>query len=1084
MAERDVGKQLQAILGTLEALLLANNAISKQQGELLDWQQKLHDSIAGENKSRTLTAQNFNSNPHASSIDASETLHAQASRDVIGPVISKEYSGVRPGSPAHALLYSALNSGIEAPQLPALSAGARVPSKLMSSRNEGEGSDMVSPFTSPLSSPRAGDPYLRRTSLGSVLAMPSRRQSLDSAGLDAVGVELLPTRPHPGKGSLVLSSSITGSMRSDGSNLSMPNGAIGLNWPENVRIRTGTCLGPVTDPSKGFVHAAGLDQSMSSLGWSDALYSSHGFLSRGTLMFDPHSKMRTLVEVISCLFLLYNAVVAPCILAFNVHSVEDCVVHFVECTFWSVHILGQFTFPYLEHGVVVHLPKRIAKKYLSTWFPFDMLMLVCSWCSASLGGCRCIFTGCTATRQGTLANIGSTLRAIAIIRTARFVPFLENIFSKFRVQLQDWALFMLFLKVGHLVGMMLWLNHVLSCAWLAIGRVSPTDTGMHWLRMEGEHCDISKATCTYEDESTAFQYFTSLHWSFTQMTPGSMEVTPTSTWERVFNVFCLVIGALFGSTLVSSLSAMMIKWQMMKMDRVSKVNLVCKFLRQHEVHSQLAVQVENQVNQRLTHSKQLTFQDVPELELLSSTLRESMFVEIFGRHISAYPLFGLWFVVDKPVYQDLCCKAIDYSYHSTSDYLFEPKIESENMYRLVSGRMSYTHYPPRERRSQLRRGSSVSQMNAQELNKGDFLAEGALWTHWVHVGRAECHSSCQMAVISAEAMWRALTHHPLAKNIAEEYGTKFHTCVVTGSPPVAQYPTDLVVQFASHKDVFFAVSSEIRTALARVAHARLSGQWIGSKRGLDDMMEEVSEGKCILLEEGRRDIVRVEAAVAIRLATADGLVLCQIGQKVAGEVSIKFGLPSTKVRGGETPHDAMRRLMDVKMDLWRSSMDFRKPPDQEVIGGSMSSHVRPQSLRTVFYAEYEPDADELNGDAAFGVFSEAFKTSPDNTLVTDRFRTSPDTTAATERMTPAQSGTKSGTPGTSMATSCLHKSFAGFVAWPVVVVRNYKQCNFFAWVPEEDFEMMLELPSGHKSFTEWIQFIEDGEVSTIVEHVS
>merc|ERR1719159_2081419 len=100
--------------------------------------------------------------------------------------------------------------------------------------------------------------------------------------------------------------------------------------------------------------------------------------------------------------------------------------------------------------------------------------------------------------------------------------------------------------------LLLFLNHLVACVWVVIGRLDPsdTDTGATWLDLA-----TSPIKGTYNEFDVQYQYTTALHWALTQMTPGSMQVFPTNSQERVYNVFILLFCMMVFSSLVSSLSA-------------------------------------------------------------------------------------------------------------------------------------------------------------------------------------------------------------------------------------------------------------------------------------------------------------------------------------------------------------------------------------------------------------------------------------------------------------------------------------------------------------------------------------------------
>merc|ERR1719506_2080729 len=58
----------------------------------------------------------------------------------------------------------------------------------------------------------------------------------------------------------------------------------------------------------------------------------------------------------------------------------------------------------------------------------------------------------------------------------------------------------------------------------------------------------------FQDMAWEYQYLTSLHWSITQFTPGSMHVQPMNIPERAFAIAVLVAGMIIFSSIVSSIT--------------------------------------------------------------------------------------------------------------------------------------------------------------------------------------------------------------------------------------------------------------------------------------------------------------------------------------------------------------------------------------------------------------------------------------------------------------------------------------------------------------------------------------------------
>eukprot|EP00913_Durusdinium_trenchii_P015055 g14120.t1 len=132
----------------------------------------------------------------------------------------------------------------------------------------------------------------------------------------------------------------------------------------------------------------------------------------------------------------------------------------------------------------------------------------------------------------------------------------------------------------------------------------------------------------YHDTLPLFQYTTAFHWALTQMTPGSMQVFPRNSLERLFNIFALVFGMIFFSSLISSLSATMVNFRMKSTQTANQMAELRRFLRQANISSKLAIGVQKEALERLMEVKPLMVIDVKALKLLSADLQKELQYEL------------------------------------------------------------------------------------------------------------------------------------------------------------------------------------------------------------------------------------------------------------------------------------------------------------------------------------------------------------------------------------------------------------------------------------------------------------------------
>jgi len=205
-----------------------------------------------------------------------------------------------------------------------------------------------------------------------------------------------------------------------------------------------------------------------------------------------------------------------------------------------------------------------------------------------------------------------------------------------------------------LVAIMI-VNHMLACAWFAIGQWFPGDTGLSWL----DAPLASDPDVTYKATAPLYQYTTSLHWTMTQMTPGSMQVVPLNSLERVFNFCCLVLGILVFGSLVSSLSSKLMQYRAWQQEQNTNMIALCDFLRENAIQPQVAVAVQKQAEVRMSKERlPVVVKDVAALKWLTGSMRRRLQLELCKSHLR-HPLFRWWLEVDSESMKHLCYEAVD-----------------------------------------------------------------------------------------------------------------------------------------------------------------------------------------------------------------------------------------------------------------------------------------------------------------------------------------------------------------------------------------------------------------------------------------
>merc|ERR1712118_43977 len=87
----------------------------------------------------------------------------------------------------------------------------------------------------------------------------------------------------------------------------------------------------------------------------------------------------------------------------------------------------------------------------------------------------------------------------------------------------------------------------------------------------------------FREKSLAAKYVASYHWSLTQFTPASMQVTPTNSQEQSYAVFVLILALVIFGSFLSSITLAMTALRSVNARRADQFWLLRKYLRQHSI---------------------------------------------------------------------------------------------------------------------------------------------------------------------------------------------------------------------------------------------------------------------------------------------------------------------------------------------------------------------------------------------------------------------------------------------------------------------------------------------------------------------
>ena len=334
-------------------------------------------------------------------------------------------------------------------------------------------------------------------------------------------------------------------------------------------------------------------------------------------VIDPGSNTGMVLDLMSLLILAYDLTSLPVYLAWDIElqGFGQGAMWFV-LVFWTGDVARNFFTGFYSDGELQTNLISIAKHYLRTWFVMDASLVISDWVGVALNSAS------SSAKMLRLAKMGRMLRILGVMRMLRFVRVMEELAERSLNETQRLGIRAITILIG-----VAWLTHLMCCFWYFIGSWHDPDTGATWTQLK-----IINGL-PFRESNRVYQYATSFHWAVAQLTLGSVEIVCSNTVERLFNVLCLLTGLIFGSLLVSSLSAAMVEVQALRKHQVQKIRELRRFLREHLVEAKLSNMVVRQATSRIYWKKPLLEKDVNALALLSNSMREDVRVNIFEKFI-------------------------------------------------------------------------------------------------------------------------------------------------------------------------------------------------------------------------------------------------------------------------------------------------------------------------------------------------------------------------------------------------------------------------------------------------------------------
>mmetsp|Transcript_5303 Transcript_5303/g.10130 ORF Transcript_5303/g.10130 Transcript_5303/m.10130 type:complete len:359 (+) Transcript_5303:3-1079(+) len=293
--------------------------------------------------------------------------------------------------------------------------------------------------------------------------------------------------------------------------------------------------------------------------------------------------------------------------------------------------------------------------------------------------------------------------------------------------------------------------------WYAVGRSCDERNGVHqcWVKVY-----------KLEEQSFAYKYTTSLHWSLTQFTPASMEIVPQNSWERLFAVIILLVAMITFSSFVSILTAYMMELRKISSDGSRQFWMLRRYLRDWGVPRRIGSRIQRYLEYAYKrHRQRVQERDVVLLQLLSEPLREELKYETFSAHLCRHPLFC------RCEHRTRCfSKSLQAFSYARGDVLFTAGQQAKAMLFVTTGMLEYTLGEQESEEVSL----SCKKPSAPEVVlEEQWVCEAVLWTPWLHLGDCESMQVTQSISVEAQRFGEAIQDHRLLLMAVRNYADRF-----------------------------------------------------------------------------------------------------------------------------------------------------------------------------------------------------------------------------------------------------------------------------------------------------------------------
>jgi len=459
----------------------------------------------------------------------------------------------------------------------------------------------------------------------------------------------------------------------------------------------------------------------------------------------PSSTFRLCWDCIGLFLIGYDLLTIPFNLAFvPTPNLMSKSIDWLTLLFWTSDMMQGFCLGYYDQGEIVVDQWMVFKNYIKSWLSIDILVVVPEWFVIFVPSTGGETDEATVGDLGKIAKFARVMRVLRLLRLLKMKKFLETLVDRIESEYS----FILF-NLIHLSCFVLVLNHVIACVWYMISRVT-----------KGEPNWVSAGNV---NGTIAYLYATSLHWSLTQFTPASMDISARNLIERLFSILVLFFAMLVFSSIVASITQSMTALRNLQGNEMRQFWLLRRYLRQRHIQQSLSERIIKFLEHRSHVQGKLVQRDrVPVLGNLSEALHAELMHEMYSSDLDVHPFFSRMKDVWPGVMHRLVRAGLRLQNYACNESVFGAGDEAKFLYFAKSGDFHYIVEKEGEKHTH----------TCEKI----WLSEAVFFTDWRHRGQLLSISDqeeAEVITLDPGQFMAVMSMHPWPWREAVVYGRKF-----------------------------------------------------------------------------------------------------------------------------------------------------------------------------------------------------------------------------------------------------------------------------------------------------------------------